>query len=59
MQYIKKDSVRMYDGKIGVIDDIIFTTINGKTTDQVDCYEMTINGVSGYLVHPDEIKERS
>lgn len=58
MQYIKKDSVRMHDGKIGVIDDIIFATINGEITDQVYCYEMTINGVHGYLVHPDEIKER-
>lgn len=57
MDYTEKDEVRVYGGRIGVIDAVIYTEINGETTDQVYCYEMTIDGVSGYLVYPDEIEQ--
>lgn len=57
MDYTKKDEVRVYGGRIGIIDDVIYWQMNGKITDWVYCYEMTIDGISGYLVYPDEIEQ--
>lgn len=58
MDYKVKDKVKIYGGKIGTITKVIYETVNGKVrTNNVYCYEMEIDGVSGYVVYPDEIEQ--
>lgn len=57
MNYTEQEEVRVYNGRIGTIDKVIYEMVNGQETDNVYCYEMTIDGVSGYVVYPDEIEE--
>lgn len=57
MNYTEQEEVRVYNGRIGTIDKVIYEMVNGEETDNVYCYEMTIDGVSGYVVYPDEIEE--
>ncbi|MCM1178680.1 MAG: hypothetical protein NC347_00350 [Clostridium sp.] len=55
--YTEGEEVRVYNGRIGVIDKVIFEMVDGKETDNVYCYEMTIDGVSDYMVYPADIEE--
>ena len=57
MNYTEQEEVRVYGGRIGIIDRIFYEMVNGEETDNVYCYEMTIDGVSGYVVYPDEIEK--
>lgn len=57
MNFTEQDEVRVYGGRIGTIEKVIYEMVNGKETDNVYCYEMSINGVSGYIVYPDDIAE--
>lgn len=55
--YTKFDEVRVYNGRIGIVEKVIYEIVDGKETDSVYCYEMKINNVSGYIVYPEEIEE--
>lgn len=57
MNFTEQDEVSVYGGRIGTIERVIYEVVNGKETDNVHGYEMSINGVSGYIVYPDEIEE--
>lgn len=57
MNYTEKDEVRIYGDKIGTIEKVIYEMIDGKETDKVYCYEMEIDGESGYVVFPDDVEE--
>lgn len=57
MNYTEQEEVRVYGGRIGTIDRVFYEIVNGEETDNVDYYEMTIDGVSGYVVYPDDIEE--
>lgn len=50
------DEVKLSDGRIGRIEKVIHLAVNGESTDEIYCYEMNIDGVSGRLVYPDEIE---
>ncbi len=54
--YTELDEVRVY-GKIATVEKVIYDIVDGKKTDNVYCYEMKIDGVSGYLIYPDEIEQ--
>lgn len=56
MNYTKQSKVKLHDGKIGIIDRVFYEMIDGKETNNVYCYEMTIDDKSGYVVYPDEIE---
>ena len=55
--YTVLDEVRVYQGRIGKIEKVIYDMVDGKETDNVYCYEMEIDGVSGYIVYPEDIKQ--
>lgn len=57
MHYTEKDEVRVYGGRIGTVEKVIFEMVNGEETDTVYCYEMKIDGVSGYIVYPEDIEQ--
>ena len=59
MEYTELDEVRVktYGGRIGKVEKVIYEMVDGKETDNVYCYEMEIDGISGYVVYPDEIDE--
>ena len=57
MDYTVLDKVRVYGGRIGTIEKVIYEMVDGKETDKVYCYEMEIDGVSRCVVYPDEIEE--
>lgn len=56
MNYIGQE-VRVDNGKIGTIDEVIYEMVDGKETNNVFCYKMTIDGISGYIVYPDKIEK--
>ena len=51
--YTERDEVYVYNRRIGIIDKVIYV----GETDEVYAYEMTIDGVAGYIVYPDDIEE--
>ena len=55
--YTVSDEVRIlrYGGKIGVIDRVIYETVNGQETNIIYAYEVTIDGEGGYIIYPHEI----
>ena len=57
MNYKEKDKVMIRSGRIATIDKVIYEMVDGKGTDNIYCYEATINGVGGYIVYPDDIEE--
>lgn len=57
MDYKVKDKVNICSGKIGTITKVLYEMVNGNATDKVYCYEMEIDGVSGYIVYPNEIEQ--
>lgn len=57
MNYTEKDEVRVYGGRIATIEKVIYEMIDSKETDKVYCYEVNIDGVSGYVIYPDEIEQ--
>lgn len=57
MYYTEKEQVRVYGGRIGTIERVIFEMVNSEETDNVHHYVMEIDGVSGYIVYPDEIEQ--
>ena len=58
MVYAKNDKVKIRDGRIGVIENICYEMINSEETDNIYCYKINIDGISGYIVYPDEIVEK-
>lgn len=58
-EYSEMDEVRVktFGGAIGTIERVIYEVINGKETDNVNCYEMEIDGEHGIIVYPDEIDQ--
>lgn len=57
MGYAEKDEVRIYGGRIGTIEKVIYAMENDQETDKIHCYEMNIGGECGYIVYPYEIEE--
>lgn len=59
MEYTVLDEVRVrtHQGRIGTIEKVIYEMVDSKETDNVYCYEMEIDGISGCIVYPDEIDE--
>ena len=55
MIYAKNDKVKIRDGRIGVIENVCYEMINSEETDNIYCYEVNVDGISGYIVYPDEI----
>lgn len=55
MSFTEQDEVRVYGGRIGTIEKVVYEVVNGKETNNVYCYEMKIDGVSGYIVYPSDI----
>ena len=55
--YTPKDEVRVYDGRIATIERVVYETIDGKETDNVYCYEVNIDGESGYIIYPEDIEQ--
>lgn len=58
MVYAKNDKVKIRDGRIGSIENVYYEIINSKETDNIYCYEVNIDGISGYIFYPDEIVEK-
>ena len=58
MAYAKNDKVKIRDGRIGVIENVCYEMINSEETDKIYCYVANIDGMSGYIVYPDEIVEK-
>lgn len=58
-EYSEMDEVRVktFGGAIGTIEMVIYEIINGEETDNINCYEMEINGEHGIIVYPDEIDQ--
>ena len=58
-EYSEMDEVRVktFGGAIGTIERVIYEIINGEETDNINCYEMEINGEHGIIVYPDEIDQ--
>lgn len=57
MKFMINDKVRLkHSWKIGIIEKVIYEMINSKETDNIHHYVMNIDGTSGYIVYPDEIK---
>lgn len=58
-EYSEMDEVRVktFGGAIGTIERVIYEVINGKETNNVNCYEMEIDGEHGIIVYPDEIDQ--
>lgn len=58
-EYSEMDEVRVktFGGAIGTIERVIYEVINGKETDNVNCYEIEIDGEHGIIVYPDEIDQ--
>ena len=58
-EYSEMDEVRVktFGGAIGIIEMVIYERINGEETDNINCYEMEINGEHGIIVYPDEIDQ--
>lgn len=58
-EYSEMDEVRVktFGGAIGIIERVIYEVINGEETDNVNCYEMEIDGEQGIIVYPDEIDQ--
>ena len=53
-----KVRTRLLGGKvIGTIDKIIYRIIDGKETDEIYAYRMTMFGEEGYMVFPEQIIE--
>ena len=59
MNFTEMDEVRVrtYGGAIGIIEKVVYETVDEKETDNVYCYEMKINGQHGIIIYPDEIDE--
>ena len=57
VHYTEKDQVYVYQGRIGTIDKVIYEIVDGEETDIVHAYEMTIDGVSDYIVYPEDIEQ--
>lgn len=57
MGFTEQDEVRVYGGRIGTIEKVVYVVEDGKETDDVHYYEMEIDGVGGYIVYPGEIEE--
>ena len=58
MVYAKNDKVKIRDGRIGVIENVCYEMIDSEETDNIYCYEVNVDGISGYIVYPDEIAEK-
>ena len=58
-EYSEMDEVRVktFGGAIGTIERVIYEIINGEETNNINCYEMEINGEHGIIVYPDEIDQ--
>ena len=58
-EYSEMDEVRVktFGCAIGTIERVIYEIINGEETDNINCYEMEINGEHGIIVYPDEIDQ--
>lgn len=58
-EYSEMDEVRVktFGGAIGTIERVIYEIINDEETDNINCYEMEINGEHGIIVYPDEIDQ--
>ena len=58
-EYSEMDEVRVktFGGAIGTIERVIYEIINGEETNNINCYEMEINGEHGIIVYPDEIEQ--
>ena len=54
----KNDKVKIRNGRIGVIENVCYEMINSEETDNIYCYVANIDGMSGYIVYPDEIAEK-
>lgn len=60
MGYTEMDEVRLggaYNGRIGVIEEVVHEIINGKEQEEVAFYLMKIDGKSGYTIYPEDIDE--
>ena len=59
MEFTEMEEVRVrtYGGAIGTIEKVVYEIVDGEETDEVDYYEMEINGEHGIIVYPDEIDE--
>lgn len=53
MDYTKNDEIKIYNGRIGIIENVIYE----EGTNNVYCYEVKIGNKSGYIIYPDEIEE--
>lgn len=59
MIYAQNDQVEFYDKRFGIVEDAIFEMVNGEITDNVCYYVMRVDGVSGYIVYPEDIERSS
>ena len=55
--YKAEDRVTLDDGRVGIIEEVIYESSDGNEINDIYCYEMKINGVSGCIVFPDEIEK--
>ena len=55
--YTQKDEVRVYGGRIAIIELVVYKIVNGKETNEIYCYEASIDGESGYIIYPNEIEQ--
>ncbi len=55
--YKKLDKViiKSRNNIIGIVEDVIYEAVNGKRTDNIYAYVVTIGDKHGILVYPDEI----